>query len=427
MTANIHSHRPQFAADELLDARYFKALDRFDIRFAPTMWVYDNVRAGSEVLHLGCGPGALALLKRKGITLTGVDTSAEAARAAHFNGYDATFQSDLSALPFADESFDYVVSFDVLGRAPEDEQKLQVNEIKRVLRRGGVTLHAIECNELSQEADHTARFQRCFQHVAIETRYSLFLSVADIIDQAEGSAAMLERDFVDYVRGLSFKERRSFDLAMGYAFAKVSDSGVSLAEDSTHIFLKASEATLGSFYNEHRDRRALFADGVAGRIKSGRCLDRNTAAVFDDGWFEPEVLPPVARWMGKHGRIRFHADEVTAIDLDLTTRLPHLPAKPLALEIFLNGTKVCALSLYKYGWLQLSLEVPEALQAKSNGEFELELRASRTAPPGHSGDLPDDRELSVAVCNIEIRGQRSEVGGQKSEIRGQTAQLTSDF
>src|SRR5438034_11690632 len=136
MTANIHSHRQQFAADELLDARYFRALDRFDIRFAPTMWVYDNVRAGSEVLHLGCDPGVLALLKRKGITLTGVDTSVEATRVARFNGYDATFQSDLSALPFADESFDYVVSFDVLGRIREDEQKLHVDEIKRVLRKG---------------------------------------------------------------------------------------------------------------------------------------------------------------------------------------------------------------------------------------------------------------------------------------------------
>src|SRR5437762_3784400 len=34
-----------------------------------------------------------------------------------------------------------------------------------------------------------------------------------------------------------------------------------------------------------------------------------------------------------------------------------------------------------------------------NGEFELELRVSRTAQPGYFGDLPDDRELSVAVCN----------------------------
>ena len=70
-------YRTKFVSDEVLDARYFKALDRFDIRFARTMWIYDNVRAGSSVLDLGCGAGMLALLKRKGVTLTGVDLSPE--------------------------------------------------------------------------------------------------------------------------------------------------------------------------------------------------------------------------------------------------------------------------------------------------------------------------------------------------------------
>src|SRR6476620_8289813 len=93
-------YRTKFVSDEVLDARYFKALDRFDIRFARTMWVYDNVRAGSSVLELGCGAGMLALLKRKGVALTGVDLSSECALAARRNGYDATFAADLSRLPF---------------------------------------------------------------------------------------------------------------------------------------------------------------------------------------------------------------------------------------------------------------------------------------------------------------------------------------
>src|SRR5438093_6566937 len=108
-------YRTKFVSEEVLDARYFKALDRFDIRFARTMWVYDNVRAGSDVLELGCGAGMLALLKRKGVTLTGVDLSDESALASRRNGYDATFSARLSSLPFAAASFDYVVSLDVLG------------------------------------------------------------------------------------------------------------------------------------------------------------------------------------------------------------------------------------------------------------------------------------------------------------------------
>src|SRR6266849_5428902 len=96
-------YRTKFVSDEVLDARYFKALDRFDMRFARTMWVYDNVRANSAVLDLGCGAGMLALLKRKGVTLTGVDLSSECALAALRNGYDETFSAELSSLPFADQ------------------------------------------------------------------------------------------------------------------------------------------------------------------------------------------------------------------------------------------------------------------------------------------------------------------------------------
>src|ERR1700741_3878420 len=99
-------YRTKFLSDEVLDPRYFKALDRFDIRFARTMWVYDNVRAGADVLDLGCGAGMLALLKRKGVNLTGVDLSDECALAARRNGYDATYTAKLSSLPFADASFD---------------------------------------------------------------------------------------------------------------------------------------------------------------------------------------------------------------------------------------------------------------------------------------------------------------------------------
>src|SRR5207244_10492645 len=89
-------YRTKFVSEEVLDARYFKPLDRFDLRFARTMWVYDNIRAGSEVLDLGCGAGMLALLKRKGVTLTGIDLSPQCALAARRNGYDVTLTAKLS-------------------------------------------------------------------------------------------------------------------------------------------------------------------------------------------------------------------------------------------------------------------------------------------------------------------------------------------
>src|SRR6185295_7224059 len=132
----------------------FKPLDRFDIRFARTMWIYDNVRAGSDVLELGCGAGMLALLKRKGVLLTGVDLSEACAVAARRNGYDHTSSAELTALPFAAASFDYVVSLDVLGHVGAEEKDTVLAEIKRVLRPSGVTMHGIECTDRAAQKSY---------------------------------------------------------------------------------------------------------------------------------------------------------------------------------------------------------------------------------------------------------------------------------
>jgi len=168
-------YRTKFVSDEVLDARYFKALDRFDMRFARTMWVYDNVRANSAVLDLGCGAGMLALLKRKGVTLTGIDLSSECALAARRNGYDTTVTTELSHLPFPDDSFDYVVSLDVFGHIGFEEKDAVISEISRVLRPDGVTMHGIECTDRNVQKDYDEmtpdelrRFIEVDGHVGLE-------------------------------------------------------------------------------------------------------------------------------------------------------------------------------------------------------------------------------------------------------------------
>jgi len=397
MEVNGNSARRQNVWDEVLDARYFKALDRFDIRFARTIWVFDNVRAGSAVLHLGCGPGMLALLKRKRVTLTGVDASPDSVLAARRNGYDAVFQADLFSLPFTDATFDHVVSLDALNELMAADQERALAEMKRVLRPGGVTLHAMESRHES-DTQQISRFLEFFQHVAYEPRYALCSSVEDFLDPAERDGSS-EADFLEYVRGLSQKERRAFDIAMGYVFSRVSDLGVTEPSSGKSILLKASDAPIGSFYHEHRDRRALFASDWTGTTRDGLCLDRSGEVVFDDGWYEPTMLPPVARSMGKQARIRFHSSAVDSISLDLIARLSDLEAMPVGIEVGLNGERLAAFSVYKYGWLELTIPVAEKLRAGSNGEFELEIKADRT----EKAATADAREISIAVCNIQIR------------------------
>ena len=421
-------YRTKFVSDEVLDARYFKPLDRFDIRFARTMWVYDNVRPGATVLDLGCGAGMLALLKHKGITLIGLDLSEESARAVRRNGYDAGVSAALSHLPFPDHSFDYVVSLDVLGHVTFEEKDSVIAEIRRVLRPGGVTMHGIECTDesgrqrieemteeelrrfieidghvgLEEEQQHAARFRQFFPHVAWEPRYALCLSSEEFIKQADKYGLPFENDFIDYLRGLSFKERRAFDMAMGYVFGKISDLHIKLPKAGLYVLLKASEVPLGPFYNEHRNRRHLFSSVNDESVSS---LDRRRDVRFDDGWFEPDMLPPVARWMGKRGGISFSAGTLKEISLDVTTHLPDLKTGPLQIEVWLNGEMLNTCSIFRNGWLALRIHVPNSLRDKSERYF-LELRANRTWQPRidtADPDQRDDREISIAVCNIVVQ------------------------
>jgi 2-polyprenyl-3-methyl-5-hydroxy-6-metoxy-1,4-benzoquinol methylase len=421
-------YRTKFVSEEVLDSRYFKPLDRFDIRFARTMWVYDNVRAGAAVLDLGCGAGMLALLKRKGVTLTGVDLSSECTMAARRNGYDVTVTTELSRLPFADASFDYVVSLDVIGHVEFAEKDAVLSEIRRVLRPDGVTMHGIECIDrstqkyydqmtadelrrfvevdghvgLEEEQEHGQRFLRYFQHVAWESRFTLCLSAEEFIKQADKYGLRFEEDFIEYLRGLSFKERRAFDLAMGYVFNRVSDLNVSLPKSGLYVFLKAANVPLGPFYNEQRDRAGLSADEEHRDVLTS--LDRDQRVTFDDGWYEPNVLPPVARWMSREGHIRFQTSGLKEINFDLTTHLPNVRERPLVLEFILNGERLALFSLVRNSWLHLRIPVAENLCARAAGKFDLQIRADRTWQPRPTNDeTRDDRELSIAVCNLEIR------------------------
>lgn len=419
-------YREKFVSNAVLDHRYFKALDRFDLRFARTMWVYDNVRESSALLDLGCGAGMLALLKRKGVVLRGVDLSEECVAAARRNGYDETVRSALDALPFSDASFDYVVSLDVLGHIPAEHKDAVLAEIKRVLRADGVTMHGIECTDLAgrrryeemspeelrrfiaidghvgleEEQEHATRFQRFFQHVAWEPRYALCLSSDEFLKQADRYGLPFEDDFLEYLRGLSFAERRAFDMAMGYVFGKISDLNVRLARSGLYMFLKASNAPLGAFNNEHRDRRALLRLEISDR-EDEVCLDRAPHAIFDDGWYEPDDLPPIARWMKTRGRIHFRAEKVKTIRFDLTTHLPDLARHKMNITVALDGAPVLACTLFRHGWLELELRLPEPMTPKNGDTFELEITADQTWQPRPNDKTSrDDREISIAVCNL---------------------------
>lgn len=106
-----------------------------------TMCEAVDLRAGEKVLDVAAGNGnaTLAAARRfADVTSTDyVDALLERGRArAQAEGYDITFQhADAEALPFAEESFDVVLSTFGVMFAPD--QETSAKEMARVLRKGG--------------------------------------------------------------------------------------------------------------------------------------------------------------------------------------------------------------------------------------------------------------------------------------------------
>ncbi|WP_189130090.1 class I SAM-dependent methyltransferase [Wenjunlia tyrosinilytica] len=123
----------------------------------PHPWVVDEaarLRAlgAKDVLDLGCGVGRHALFfAEQGFIGSATDRSPEAVRVGRAEsarrGLDLAFEvADFTELPYADDSFDYILAFNVVYHNDEPGLARVLAEIRRVLRPGGV----YQCTMLSK-------------------------------------------------------------------------------------------------------------------------------------------------------------------------------------------------------------------------------------------------------------------------------------
>ena len=105
---------------------------------------YDVKRPVEHVLDLGCGNGRHAIyLARQGLKAAGIDVSEQAiewARAwAKREGLEIDFRTgNIEHLPFADNTFDVVVSHGVLDHVHMETARKAAAEVRRVLRPKGL-------------------------------------------------------------------------------------------------------------------------------------------------------------------------------------------------------------------------------------------------------------------------------------------------
>lgn len=98
------------------------------------------VKTGTKALELGCGSGNLAaLLHNEGVSMIASDISQTAVDHAKKLHPDIEFYAhSAESLPYDDEFFDIVMSFDVLEHLPKVNQHL--SEVRRVLKPHGYYL-----------------------------------------------------------------------------------------------------------------------------------------------------------------------------------------------------------------------------------------------------------------------------------------------
>ena len=124
-------------------------------------------RGGLRLLDVGCGTGAVAVDFGRHGWLCASDRSTDALAFARSRGVERVVASDAAVLPFASESFDLVLAFDIIEHVDDDHAMLR--ELSRVLRPGGaVAIHVPAWPSLWSRHDEVLEHKRRYTRRALK-------------------------------------------------------------------------------------------------------------------------------------------------------------------------------------------------------------------------------------------------------------------
>ncbi len=196
-TQTMLDHRRRGFSDRLY---YYLTLSNYKNRFFDKML---NSKNKSKILDLGCG-GGNPLVARKGVVV-GVDLSASALKNSK-NIYNHVIRAEITNLPFKNNTFDFIVSMDVLGHISKLKKNIMVNEIRRCLRVNGTTIHYIEAdskdpliNKARKEKDlYEKYFINQDGHIGLETISQIDNRFRTVFSDAQVTRAYLVAPIGEY-------------------------------------------------------------------------------------------------------------------------------------------------------------------------------------------------------------------------------------
>ncbi|MGD9963496.1 MAG: class I SAM-dependent methyltransferase [Thermoplasmata archaeon] len=123
---------------------------------------------GSSVLDAGVGTGRFALpLQHRGFEVVGADVSTRMMERAAAKGFRDLFKSDVCALPFKDQAFDYALSVHLIHLVPQ--WRCALGEIGRVTRGDLISVVTDRRNSATEEI-RTAYRDSC-RRLGFEVRH----------------------------------------------------------------------------------------------------------------------------------------------------------------------------------------------------------------------------------------------------------------
>lgn len=236
-------YRTKFDSGQGLENALANPVFRYEVGYEKIRRLITDLQTllpgGGKVLDVGCGAGSYGptlLANVPMLALYGIDMSETCLLRARANGYTECFGWDFAALPlpYEDETFDAVISMDMLGHIEFRRKDFLIRQMARVTKHGGIGHHGVEtgyidyysCNP-RDEADPVRRYVYVDGHIGVEPAQDLCARLAKHFRQVSHQmtylfpflyidhfADIFEEEFKQVVAGHSHPEARQLALVI---------------------------------------------------------------------------------------------------------------------------------------------------------------------------------------------------------------------